>query len=67
VNIASRRAVVLGGAPQLVQWGDWGWAATVRLAYIHPRTGALMTIDGEVLCWVWLLPTGRLWHPVWVG
>jgi hypothetical protein len=29
------RVRVLAG----VKWHDWGWAARVRLAYTHPRTG----------------------------
>jgi hypothetical protein len=39
------RVQVLGGSPGLIKWGDWGWAARVELAYTHPRTGALMTIE----------------------
>jgi ATP-dependent DNA ligase len=36
---------VEAGAPELVRWGDWGWAARLRLAYRHPRTGAVRTVD----------------------
>jgi hypothetical protein len=32
-------------APELVRWGDWGWAARVTLTYQHPRTGAPTTIE----------------------
>jgi hypothetical protein len=35
------RVRVLDGAPELVQWGDWGWASRVRLTYRHPSTGVL--------------------------
>jgi hypothetical protein len=73
---------VLDGSPALVKWGDWGWAAKVRLAYAHPRTGALATIDevvrvtdpeswalrlGETDVLCWgVLPSGRLRHPVFI-
>ena len=39
------RVQVLDGSPALVKWGEWDHAAKVRLAYTHPRTGALTTID----------------------
>jgi ATP-dependent DNA ligase len=77
------RVQVLGGSPVLVKWGDWGWAAKVQLAYTHPRTGALTTIDelvrvtdpdgwklrlGEADVLCWgILPSGRLRHPVFVS
>ena len=73
---------VLDGSPGLVRWGDWGWAARVQLAYTHPRTGALTTIEelvrvtdpdgwalrlGEADVLCWgILPSGRLRHPVFV-
>ncbi len=71
---------MLGGSPALVKWGDWVWAAKVRLAYTHPRTGTVTTIDelvrvtdpdgwvlrlGEADVLCWgMLPSGRLRHPV---
>jgi ATP-dependent DNA ligase len=74
---------VLDGSPVLVKWGDWSWAAKVRLAYKHPRTGAVTTIDelvrvtdpegwklrlGEADVLSWgVLPSGRLRHPIWMG
>ena len=77
------RVQVLGGSPDLIKWGDWGWAARVQLAYTHPRTGALTTIEelvrvtdpdgwalrlGEADVLCWgVLPSGRLRHPVFVS
>src|SRR5262245_27513745 len=76
------RVRVLEGTPDLVRWGDWGWAARVRLTYTHPRTDVRITIyelvrvpDPET--WTlrrapadvlcWgILPSGRLRHPVWL-
>ena len=74
---------MLGGSPTPVKWGDWGHAARVRLAYTHPRTGALTTTDelvrvtgpegwalrlGEADVLCWgILPSGRLRHPVFVS
>ena len=76
------RVQILDGSPALVRWGDWGWAARVQLAYTHPRTGALTTIEelvrvtdpdgwelrlGEADVSCWgVLPSGRLRHPVFV-
>ena len=37
--------VVEDGDPELVRWGDWGWAARLRLTYTHPRSGIRGTID----------------------
>jgi bifunctional non-homologous end joining protein LigD len=37
--------MVEDGNPELVRWGDWGWAARVRLTYRHPRSGIRGTID----------------------
>jgi hypothetical protein len=70
-------------SPGLIKWGDWGWATRVELAYTHPRTGALMTIEelvrvtdpdgwtlrlGEADVSCWgVLPSGRLQHPVFVS
>jgi ATP-dependent DNA ligase len=31
--------VVEDGEPELVRWGDWGWAARLHLIYTHPRKG----------------------------
>jgi bifunctional non-homologous end joining protein LigD len=77
------RVQVLSGSTALVKWGDWGWAARVKLAYTHPRTGAATTIDelvrvtdsegwtlrlGEADVLCWgILPSGRLRHPVFVS
>jgi ATP dependent DNA ligase domain len=77
------RVRVLSGSPDLVQWGDWGRAAKVRLAYTHPRSGVRTTIDelvrvpdperwtprrGAAHVICWgILPSGRLRHPVWLG
>ena len=44
-HLLTLRVQVLGGSRDLIKWGDWGWAARVQLAYTHPRTGALMTIE----------------------
>lgn len=33
------------GDPELVRWGDWGWAVRVRLTYRHPRNGIRGTIE----------------------
>jgi ATP-dependent DNA ligase len=77
------RVCLLAGEPELVRWGDWGWAARVQLAYTHPRTGALTTINelvrvtgpdgwalrlGEADVLCWgVLPSRRLRHPVFVS
>ena len=77
------RVHVLAGSPTLVKCGDWGLAARVQLAYAHPRTGALTTIDelvrvpdpdgwdlrlGEADVLCWgVLPSGRLRHPAFVS
>jgi hypothetical protein len=77
------RVQILDGSPALVRWGDWGWAAKVRLAYTHPRTGAFTAIDelvrvtdrddwalrlGEAdVLCFGVLPSGRLRHPVFVS
>jgi ATP-dependent DNA ligase len=37
--------LVEDGDPELVRWGDWGWAARLRLTYTHPRSGIRGTID----------------------
>jgi hypothetical protein len=74
--------LTLGGSLTLVKWGDWGHAARVRLAYAHPRTGVLKTIEelvrvtdpegwalqlGPADVLCWgVLPSGRLRHPVFV-
>jgi hypothetical protein len=74
---------VLGGSPALVKWGDWGWAAKVRLAYTYPRTGAPTSVDelvrvtdpegwtlrlGETDVLCWgVLASGRLRHPMFVS
>src|SRR5262245_63623002 len=31
--------LVEDGDRELVRWGDWGWAAKLRLTYTHPRNG----------------------------
>jgi hypothetical protein len=36
----SRRA-----SPELVRWGDWGWAVRLTLTYTHPHTGETVSID----------------------
>jgi ATP dependent DNA ligase-like protein len=36
--------LVEDGQAELVQWGDWGRAARLRLTYRHPKTSALQTI-----------------------
>jgi hypothetical protein len=77
------RVQVLDGSPALVKWDEWGHAAKVRLAYTHPRTGALTTIDelvrvtdpegwalhlSEADVLCWgVQPSGRLRHPVFVS
>jgi ATP-dependent DNA ligase len=77
------RVRVLDGEPELVRWGDWGWAARVRLSYTHPRTGIRKTIDelvrvtdpeawalrrGPAHVLCWgVLPSGRLRHPMFVN
>ena len=33
------------GDAELIRWGDWGWAARLRLTYTHPRNGIRGTID----------------------
>jgi hypothetical protein len=33
------------GESELIRWGDWGWAARLRLTYTHPRSGIRRTID----------------------
>jgi predicted NUDIX family NTP pyrophosphohydrolase len=38
--------LVEDGNPELVRWGDWGWAARLRLTYTHPRNGIRGTIAG---------------------
>jgi hypothetical protein len=74
---------LLDGEPQSVKWGDWGWAARVQLAYTHPRTGVLTTIEALVrvsnpdgwklrlgeagVLCEGVLPSGRLQHPVFVS
>jgi hypothetical protein len=79
----ARRPRHTRGEPWPNQWGDWGWAARVELAYTHPRTGALTTIEelvrvtdpdgwtlrlGEADVSCWVvLPSGRLRHPVFVS
>jgi bifunctional non-homologous end joining protein LigD len=37
--------LVEDGNPELIRWGDWGWAARLRLTYTHPRNGIRGTID----------------------
>jgi hypothetical protein len=37
--------LVEDGNPELIRWGDWGWAARLRLTYTHPRSGIRGTID----------------------
>jgi ATP-dependent DNA ligase len=37
--------LVEDGDSELVRWGDWGWAAKLRLTYTHPRNGIRGTID----------------------
>jgi bifunctional non-homologous end joining protein LigD len=77
------RVRVIAGEPDVIKWGEWGWAARVRLAYTHPRTGARTTIDELVRvmdpeAWAlrrgpadvlcWgVLPSGRLRHPMFVN
>jgi hypothetical protein len=36
--------MVEDGQAELVQWGDWGRAARLRLTYRHPKTGAVQRI-----------------------
>jgi ATP-dependent DNA ligase len=37
--------LVEDGDGELIRWGDWGWAARLRLTYTHPRNGIRGTID----------------------
>jgi hypothetical protein len=37
--------LVEDGDAELIRWGDWGWAARLRLTYTHPRNGIRGTID----------------------
>jgi len=36
---------VEAGDPELVRWGDWGWAVRLTLTYTHPHTGEVVRID----------------------
>jgi hypothetical protein len=36
------------GDPELVRWGDWGWAVRLTLRYQHPQTGETVRIDETV-------------------
>jgi len=36
---------VEAGNPELVRWGDWGWAVQLTLTYTHPHTGEVMRIN----------------------
>ena len=36
---------VLDGEPDLMRWGDWGWAVRLALVYTHPHTGEVIRID----------------------
>jgi hypothetical protein len=39
---------VLQCAPELVRWGDWGWAAVMAFAYRDPRSGEQVTLEQAV-------------------
>ena len=36
--------VVTGGLSEPIQWGDWGLAVILDIAYKHPRDGKLIQI-----------------------
>ena len=36
--------VVTGGSSEPIQWGDWGLAVMLEMAYKHPRDGKLIQI-----------------------
>ena len=36
------------GDPELVRWGDWGWAVRLTLKYRHPQTHRQVRIDEVV-------------------
>jgi hypothetical protein len=36
--------IVTGGASEPIQWGDWGLAVMLDIAYTHPRDGKLIEI-----------------------
>jgi hypothetical protein len=36
--------IVTGGASEPIQWGDWGLAVMLDIAYTHPRDGKLVEI-----------------------
>jgi len=41
-------AVVTGGSPEPILWGDWGLAVMLDIAYKHPRGGKLIEIHQAV-------------------
>jgi hypothetical protein len=40
--------VVMGGSSEPIQWGDWGLAVMLDIAYKHPRDGKLVEIRQAV-------------------
>jgi hypothetical protein len=40
---------VEAGDPELVPWGDRGWAVRLTLVYQHPHTGETIRIDNEIV------------------
>jgi hypothetical protein len=74
---------VLQCAPELVHWGDWGWASVMAFAYRDPRTSEQVTVEqavrlpraedwtprcGRAEILCWgVLRSGLLRHPVLVG
>ena len=41
-------AIVTGGSPEPIIWGDWGLAVMLAIAYKHPRDGKLIQISQAV-------------------
>src|SRR5215470_16054232 len=39
--------VVTGGSSEPIQWGDWGLAVMLDIAYKHPRDGKVIQIYGK--------------------
>ena len=44
-------AVVTGGSPELIPWGDWGHAVMLELRYKHPRDDRTIEIRQAVRVW----------------
>ena len=40
--------VVTGGSSEPIQWGDWGLAVMLEIAYPHPRDGKVIEIRQAV-------------------